>query len=102
MRDDVTWRYAATEIGSGQWVIEAVGSTGTRLRLTEDGGWSGSAHAMPSARFCTRAEAEALLAPWTVWEEEVMLADMWAEIDGERPAGCGSRSSGAARPSAGS
>ena len=85
MRDDAPWRYSATELHPGHWVIEATGTTGTRCRLTRDGRWSASDRTTEAARFSTRAEAEALLAPWRAWEEEVMLADTWEEIDGERP-----------------
>lgn len=86
MHDDATWRYCATELHPGHWVIEAAGPADTRLRLTRGGRWGGVDGTTQVARFSTREEAEAVLAPWTAWEEEVMLADAWDEIDGECPA----------------
>lgn len=94
MRDDPTWRYSATELHPGYWVIDAHGPAGIRLRLTQDGRWGESTRTTQVARFATQEEAETLLAPWRAWEEEVMLADTWEEIDGERPA-AGRRASAA-------
>lgn len=98
MRDDAIWRYCATELHPGHWVIEARGPAGMRLRLTPDGRWSQSDRTAQVARFSTREDAEVLLAPWRVWEEEVMLADTWEEIDGERPT-AGRRASSAKQKS---